>query len=231
MFEKLFAKLRKYGFIKEGKDPEEKLIKEEPQEVDIEVTVLGNITKVDIKEDCTVMEYVPTIKKRSHEWIEDKIPNATLFDSGLKIKRKVVYLFERENIRYSCYTTDDVIHINERITDEHNHIDERIINIYKNHDNYIINRMKHDETRSTYFVKSHEKKTPDYAYFQLGRENAIQLSKEVLANLENISGVDTIIDLDLVYEKLGIKRKKDVQPVIKPVQNYNTNSNTVMIKK
>lgn len=232
MFKKLFAKLRKYGFIKdENGTVEEKTKETQPQEVDIEVTVLGNITKVDIKEDCTVKEYVPTMKKRGHEWVEDKIPNATLFDKSFNIKRKVIYLFERENIRYSCYSTDDVIHINERITTKNNHLDERIIKIYKNEDNYVINRMKHDENRSTYYVKTHEKKDPDFEYFQLGKENAIELVKEVLTNLEKISGVETLIDLDLVYERLGIERKKDEPPVIKPIQNNNEDKNKVKTKK
>lgn len=226
MFKKLFAKLKKYGFIKQ-----ENKVEEELQEVDIEVIVLGNITKVDIKEDCTVKEYVPTMKKRGHEWVEDKIPNATLFDKSINIKRKVIYLFERENIRYSCYSTDDVIHINERITTEINHIDERIIKVYKNDNNYVITRMKHDETRSTYYVKTHEKKNPDFEYFQLGKENAIELGKEVLSNLEKISGVENIIDLDLVYERLGIERKKDEPSVIKAIQNNIEDKNKVKSKK
>lgn len=226
MFEKLFRILKKQSPVQKEINQESK-----PQEVDIEVTVLGNIVKVDIKEDCTVMEYVPTMRKKGHEWIEDKIPNATLFDKNVNIKKKVIYLFEKENIRYSCYTTEDVIHINERTTNENNHIDERIITVYKKEDNYVISEMKHDENRSTYFVKSHEKKNPEYEFFQLGKDNANQLGKEVLSNLEKINGVGTLIDLDFIYQRLGLIRPKLETPAIKPIQNSNLETNKVKIKK
>ena len=205
----MFKNLFKYFKKKQIQEPQQNKTQEEiPKEVEIEITVIGNMTKVDIKDDCNVVEYVETMKKRGQEWIEDKIPNATLFDKSTNIKRKTIYLFEKENKRYSCYTNDNIIHINERILQENNHIDERIITVHKNEDNYVICRMKHDESRSTYFVKSHEKKNPDYEFFQLGKDNAIEIAKEVLSNLEKITGIETIINLDLVYERFGIERKR-----------------------
>jgi len=213
----LFKKLIKYFNKKEIKEESTKTPpKIEPKEVEIEITVLGNMTKVDIKDDCNVTEYVETMKKRGQEWIEDKIPNATLFDKSTNIKRKIIYLFERENKKYSCYENDRIIHINERILQDNNHIDERIITIYKQEDNYIVSRMKHDEQRSTYFVKSHEKKNPEYEFFQLGKDNALDVVKEVLNNLENIKTITTIIDLDLIYKRFGLERKEESSPKIKP---------------
>lgn len=190
---------------------------EKPKEVEIEITVLGNITKVDIKDDCNVTEYVETMKKRVQEWIEDKIPNATLFDKSTNIKRKIIYLFEKENKKYSCYENDRIIHINERILQDNNHIDDRRLIIYKDDDNYIVSRLKHDEQRSTYFVKCHEKKNPEYEFFQLGKDNALDVAKEVLSNLENISNVSSIIDIDLIYERFGFERKINQEVRVKTV--------------
>ena len=79
--------------------------------------------------------------------------------------------------------------------------------VYKLEDNYMVSRMKHDEQRSTYFVKSHEKKNPDYELFQLGKDNALDVVKEVLSNLEKISTVSSIIDMDLIYERFGLEIK------------------------
>ena len=76
--------------------------------------------------------------------------------------------------------------------------------------------MKHDEQRSTYFVKSHEKKNPEYEFFQLGKDNALDVVKEVLNNLENIKTITTIIDLDLIYKRFGLERKEESSPKIKP---------------
>ena len=86
----MFKKLIKYFNKKEIKEDCTKTPpKIEPKEIEIEITVLGNITKVDIKDDCNVTEYVETMKKRGQEWIEDKIPNTTLFDKSTNIKRKI----------------------------------------------------------------------------------------------------------------------------------------------
>jgi hypothetical protein len=214
----LFKKLVKYFNKKEIKEENtNQPPKTPPKEVEIEITILGNITKVDIKDDCNVIEYVESIKKRGQEWVEDKIPNATLFDKSTNIKRKTIYLFEKENKRYSCYENDRIIHINERIASDNNHIDERIITLYKLEDNYIVSRMKHDEQRSTYFVKSHEKKNPEYEFFQLGKDNALDVVKEVLSNLENISNVSSIIDIDLIYERFGFERKINQEVRVKTV--------------
>ncbi len=227
----MFKNLFKYFKKKQIQEPQQNKTQEEiPKEVEIEITVIGNMTKVDIKDDCNVVEYVETMKKRGQEWIEDKIPNATLFDKSTNIKRKTIYLFEKENKRYSCYTNDNIIHINERVMKENNHIDERIITIYKKEDNYVVCGMKHDESRSTYFVKSHEKKNPDYEFFQLGKDNAIEIAKEVLSNLEKITGIDTIINLDLIYERFGIERKRQNISHINPISINNDESSKVKKK-
>ena len=55
--------------------------------------------------------------------------------------------------------------------------------------------MKHDEQRSTYFVKSHEKKNPEYEFFQLGKDNALDVVKEVLNNLENIKTITKKVNI------------------------------------
>jgi hypothetical protein len=195
----LFKQIIKYFNKKEKNIPK---LEETSKKIEIEVTKLPNITKVEIKEDCTVVEYVETMKEIDEELISDMIPNSTLFDKGTNINKKVIYLFEQENKKYSCYSNENIIFINERIYEENNHIDEITIKVYLNEDNYIISRMKHDESRSTYYVKSHEKKNPDYEFFQLGKENARAIIEDVLNGLEELPIVKSILDIDLVKERL-----------------------------
>ena len=195
----MFKQIIKYFNKKEKNIPK---LEETSKKIEIEVTKLPNITKVEIKEDCTVVEYVETMKEIDEELISDMIPNSTLFDKGTNINKKVIYLFEQENKKYSCYSNENIIFINERIYEENNHIDEITIKVYLNEDNYIISRMKHDESRSTYYVKSHEKKNPDYEFFQLGKENARAIIEDVLNGLEELPIVKSILDIDLVKERL-----------------------------
>ena len=87
MFEKIF------GYFKKKKEEPTKtdlvVEQEEPKEVDVEISYVGNITKVDIKEDCHITDYVPTMRKYGQEWIEDKIPNSVLLE-GLNIMKKTI---------------------------------------------------------------------------------------------------------------------------------------------
>ena len=139
MFEKIFSYFKK----KKEEPTKTNLVveQEEAKEVDIEITYVGNITKVDIKEDCHITDYVPTMRKYGQEWVEDKIPNSVLLE-GLNIKKKTIYLFEKGNRRYACYSNSDVIVVNEMITLDNNHIDDRKIEIRKKDDSYTIHNLK-----------------------------------------------------------------------------------------
>lgn len=213
----MFDKIKKFFKKTQVEEPEEDSKEEVAKDIPIDIKDYGLFIKVDIKEDCNLMEYVPIMRKKGQEWVEDKIPNATLLDKGININKKTIYLFDKDNISYSIFISDQIIHINERIKTENNHIDERIINIFKNDDNYRISRMKHDESRSTYYVKGFEKKDPDFKWFQLGRENAINLSKEILSNLEKIPFLHRIINLNDIYNYLELERKIPTQE-IKPIK-------------
>lgn len=214
MFEKIF------GYFKKKKEEPTKtdlvVEQEEPKEVDVEISYVGNITKVDIKEDCHITDYVPTMRKYGQEWIEDKIPNSVLLE-GLNIKKKTIYLFEKDNRRYACYSNSDVIVVNEMITLDNNHIDDRRIEIRKKDDSYTIHNLKHDEVRSTYFVKFYNSNNPEQAFFQLDKDIALDIAKDMLDSLNKISGVSTIIDLDKISQVLGLPKKDSNPQIIAPV--------------
>lgn len=205
MFNKFFSRFRKKKIEELPQVVNEE--KQEPKEVDVEITYIGNITKVDIKEDCHITDYVPTMRKYGQEWIEDKVPNSVLLD-GLNIKKKTIYLFEKDNRRYACYSNDEVIFINEMITLENNHIDDRRIEVRKKDNSYTIHNLKHDEIRSTYFVKFYNSNNPEQQFFQLGKETALEIANDLLDNISKISGVSTYIDLNRIHEVLGIPKKE-----------------------
>lgn len=227
MFEKIF------GYFKKKKEEQPKtnvvVEQEELKEVDIEISYLGNITKVDIKEDCHISNYVPAIRKYGQEWVEDKIPNSILLE-GLNIKKKTIYLFEKDNRHYACYSNSDVIVVNEMITLDNNHIDDRRIEIRKKDDSYTIHNLKHDEVRSTYFVKFYNSNNPEQSFFQLDKDIALDIAKDMLDSLSKISGVSTIIDLDKISQVLGLPKKDANTQIITPVI-LNTETEAVKIKQ
>lgn len=227
MFEKIFGYFKKKNEVQ----PKANLVveKEEPKDVDVEISYVGNITKVDIKEDCHISNYVPTMRKYGQEWVEDKIPNSVLLE-GLNIKKKTIYLFEKDNRRYACYSNSDVIVVNEMITLANNHIDDRRIEIRKKDDSYTIHNLKHDEVRSTYFVKFYNSNNPEQAFFQLDKDIALDIAKDMLDSLNKISGVSTIIDLDKISQVLGLPKKDSNPQIIAPVI-LNTETEDVKIKQ
>ena len=214
MFEKIFSYFKKK---KEEPTKTDLVVEQEEQkEVDVEISYVGNITKVDIKEDCHITDYVPTMRKYGQEWVEDKIPNSVLLE-GLNIKKKTIYLFEKDNRRYACYSNSDVIVVNEMITLDNNHIDDRRIEIRKKDDSYTIHNLKHDEVRSTYFVKFYNSNNPEQAFFQLDKNIALDIAKDMLDSLNKISGISTIIDLDKISQVLGLPKKDSNPQIIAPV--------------
>ena len=214
MFENILSRFKKK---KEEPTKTDLVVEQEEQkEVDVEISYVGNITKVDIKEDCHITDYVPTMRKYGQEWIEDKIPNSVLLE-GLNIKKKTIYLFEKDNRRYACYSNSDVIVVNEMITLDNNHIDDRRIEIRKKDDSYTIHNLKHDEVRSTYFVKFYNSNNPEQAFFQLDKNIALDIAKDMLDSLNKISGISTIIDLDKISQVLGLPKKDSNPQIIAPV--------------
>ena len=103
------------------------------------------------------------------------------------------------------------------ITLDNNHIDDRRIEIRKKDDSYTIHNLKHDEVRSTYFVKFYNSNNPEQAFFQLDKNIALDIAKDMLDSLNKISGVSTIIDLDKISQVLGLPKKDSNPQIIAPV--------------
>jgi len=217
MLEKLFNRFKKKKKENQPSKVAEVKTEEPIREVDVEISYVGNITKVDIKEDCHIRNYVPTMIKYGKEWVEDKIPNSTLLDKGLNINKKTIYLFEKDNRRYSCYSNEEIIYINEMVLLDNNHVDERSIEIGLKDNSYLIHNLKHDEVRSTYFVKFYNSNEPEQAFFQLEKDIALDIANDMLNSISKISGVSTILDLDKIHQVIGIPKKDSKSQVIAPI--------------
>jgi len=232
MFKKIF------GFKK--KDSKEKSLVEDSREqelkkyIDLEITTQGNFIVFDLKEECNIHQYIDTIENQKMDWAINKIPNITLFDGGLlsKIKPKTMYFFENkdENIRYSFYSTEEKIHIDERKTKIDGHIDEITINLSKDTNEYSIGQLKHDETGSTYLVKSYRSENPDYEWFRLEKDEATQLARQTLDNLNKVTGASSIIDINLVRTTLGLSKNEFNEQKITPIKNIEQQGKSKVMK-
>lgn len=179
------------------------------RDIDIEITPTDDYMIIDIKEDCNITEYVNALDKIGMKSLE--LTNGTLFDGRWDIiKRKKIYIINNNNIEYIIYSNDIKTRITEKIKypEEDEYIDERVIEI-DNNEEYTIIRLKHKKSLSTYYVKSYSSKKPNQEFFKLDKEEALKIAKEILSNLNKISYIENIIDLQRVYLSLNPVEKLD----------------------
>lgn len=193
-------------------------IKEKPsiKDIDIEVTNINNITKVEIKEDCNINEYMKAIKKLNLEDINKNIFNNALFDTGMLnvIHKKIIYIVKKDNITYNIINDDEFLYIDEHIKHDNTngklYIDERIIRVNKHNKEYKISRLQHDNSLSTFYVKFYESEDPNRLYFKLDKIEALEAANLTLTNLSKIKNIETIVDFNLINEAINKKEHQKV---------------------
>lgn len=178
------------------------------KDINIEVTKDNNFTKVDIKEDCNLAEYMKAIAKLNIKEIDEKIANITLFDSGIQlIKSKLIYVFSHNNKNYNLYLNDNYVFIDERIINENNekdYITERIIEIDLSNMEYKITTRNHDKHLSTHGIKYYNSKNNELNYFILDQIDALKIIKEIFENLNQVPNINNIINLEFILSNLDL---------------------------
>lgn len=197
-------------------------ISEEPsiKDINMEITNIDNVVKVDIKEDCNINEYTKAIKKLKAEDINQNIFNSALFDTGKLdvIHKKIIYIIKDDNKTYNIINDANFLFIDEH-TKHYNigdkfYIDQRIIKINKHNNEYIISRLKHNDELSTYYIKIFDSEKPDEQFFKLDKTEALELAKEILANLSKIKNMETLVDFNFINDTI---RENDEKKKIKVI--------------
>jgi len=197
-------------------------ISEEPsiKDINMEITNIDNVVKVDIKEDCNINEYTKAIKKLKAEDINQNIFNSALFDTGKLdvIHKKIIYIIKDDNKTYNIINDENFLFIDEH-TKHYNigdkfYIDQRIIKVNKHNNEYRISRLKHNDELSTYYVKIFDSEKPDQQFFKLDKIEALELAKEILTNLSKIKNMETLVDFNFINDTI---REKDEKKKIKVI--------------
>lgn len=193
-------------------------IEEKPKtkDIEIEITYIDNIIKVDIKDDCNIIEYMNAIRKLDAEDINKNIFNSILFDTGGLdvIHKKTIYIVNKDNKTYNICNDFNCIYIDEHIKYENNnadnklYIDQKIIKVNKDTKEYEISRLKHEKSLSTYYVKFFDSENPNQLYFKLDQKEALEVAKETLNNLSKIDNIEKIINFDLINKSINTENSK-----------------------
>ena len=195
--------------IRANKQPNNSIINtSNTKDIKIDVTTDNNFTKVNIKEDCNLAEYMKAVERLNIKEIDKKIANATLFDSGIKlIKSKLIYVFSHNDKDYNLYLNNNNIFINERIINENNekkYITERILEIDLINMEYKVTSRYHDKHLSTHDIKFYNSKGNELSYFILNKTQAVEIIKEIFKNLNKVPNLNNIIDLEFIHSNLDL---------------------------
>lgn len=183
--------------------------KDEEKQIDIKISKQDNIYKIEIGDYISIADYVNKTKSSTEYSILDLICLSVLWNSNKqKVNKGIYYVINVDNHLYNILFTDDKIYIDERIkkeideeTQKKNITQERVItyNINKNQYNYY--SAKHEENRNTYYTKYYNKnRSYSLGALDLTEEETYEEVKSVICNLENIDGIETILNVDLLKE-------------------------------
>ena len=179
------------------------------KEIDIKISKQENIYKIEINDYISIGDYVNKTKSSEEYAILDLICLSILWNSNKQMVNKgIYYVISVDNRLYNILFTDDKIYIDERTkkeideqTQKKNITQERVItyNIDKKKYNYY--SAKHEENRNTYYTKYYNKnRSYSLGALDLTEEETYEEVKSVIFNLENIDGIETILDVDLLKE-------------------------------
>lgn len=195
--------------IRTNKQPNNLIINtSNTKDIKIEVIKNSNFTKVNIKEDCNLAEYMKAVERLNIKEIDEKIANITLFDNGIQlIKSKLIYIFSHKDKDYNLYLNNNNIFINERIINENNeknYITERILQIDLINMEYKVTSRYHDKHLSTHDIKFYNSKGNELSCFILNKTQAVEIIKEIFKNLNEVPNINNIIDLEFIYSNLDL---------------------------
>lgn len=228
MIKDLLTKLRKKETKPNTIDTkQEEVIKEKSNDVNINISQQNNFYKIEISDYISLHDY--TEKIRNNDNYEILKSNPLLWnDEKQKVNKGTFYITNVMNSSYTILLTDGQIMINEMSKKEldQNEIDfindnldgnhedldtyfiqDRNLVIYLDSNNYRYSLLKHTEMKNTYYV-GYYSKLKKFAFEQLTDEEMYDEINSLLSNLQEINGINDILDLDLLNMILDDVKEK-----------------------
>jgi len=181
----------------------------ETKEIDIKISKKDNIYKIEISDYISIIDFVDKRNSDDGYSILDMLINCVLWNSDKqKVNKGIYYVTTIDNRIYNILFIDDKITIDERTkkeideqTKKKNIIQERVITYNINENKYHYYSAKHELDGNTYYTKYYDKnKKYSLGILDLTKEETYEEVKSVICNLENIKGMETILNMELLKE-------------------------------
>lgn len=180
----------------------------------IYVTFENDFIVIDIKDECSFMEYSNTIDKCYNKLNQAFIPIKILITNGGNIKdwviyKQKIYILKNNNYDFMLSVSDSKVQLSQTVLKDELYYETEFHYNFANN-KYIIYKLVHDLNRSTKCPKwfPEDENSP----FYLDREEAIELFNNLFVNLKDINDIDIMIkDIDFIENNIiddfNIKRK------------------------
>ena len=224
MLKELISKLKfkKKQLEKYEEINNQEIVKEDIEEEKVEIIVskVGDFSKIEIGDYITIGDYVKKMRSSEEYCILNSICNCVLWNGNKqKVNKGTYYVLFKDNCIYNFLFNDEKIEIDERMKiakdkDKENITQERVITLYLNQDDYHYFSAKHEANGNTYYTKYYNKiRRFSMGTLDLTEEETYDEISEVVNNLENITEIENIVDLDLIKESIlkDLKEKSIVK--------------------
>lgn len=196
---------------------------EEQNDFEITISSENNISKIVISDYISIGDYVKKMGSSDEFHILGLLCNVVLWNSKKqKVNKGTFYVISNTNHLYNILFADGEIRIVERTKIEfdeqapkENITEERVITFDLNTDEYRYFAAKHDKTGDTYYTRYYNKnRLCSLGSLDLSPEETYNEISLVTCNLENINGIENIIDIELLkkvlydLDKIYRQRKK-----------------------
>ena len=208
----------------------------------------GNITKIEIKEDCSLMFFYYEITKKLTRDVANQINMSSILNDS-KVNKKILYVINQDNKVYNIsYEVDnnnniiyDKLFISEK-SNETNKFVETTLKILPNH-NYTVTRkdtnsitngfkiyMKNKEEQKRFIEENkYDMNIKCRDEFVLSKKQAFRSINDILGALKKVNTINKIVPLNKLYEHFGVIPHSEHIPIIKDdsisLSYYDTDDN------
>jgi len=179
----------------------------EKSNFDINITNENEFLKIEISDCVLLLDFDDKVKSSEEYNVLDLLCNSVLWNSKKqKVNKGTYYVIKVDNRLYNFLFTDEELVIDERInkeldeeTGKENIVQESVIRFNINKNKYHYYNAKHESNGNTYYTKYYNKfREYSLGTLDLSEEEAYEKIKNIISNLEEITEINKIINIDLL---------------------------------
>lgn len=176
----------------------------------VTISYENNITKIDILKECNICDFTSI-----NELEKIEIPIRTIIRSNANILecnclKQTIYLLQNDNSNLIITIDDNNILISNRVMGE-SEIEETEVKIKRDTSEYKVVKYIHDLNYSTKLCKFYPS---NIDYFSIDKKEALQLATNLFEYLKQIDGIDSIVNVYYLYDKMNLTESSSYNPVI-----------------